>query len=72
MCNKKWYQRLSLNGLSMIAQNAGEIWMQHRTFFALMHSDKEMLIDNTGKKIRKITTIKPIPLTRIVRERKER
>lgn len=60
--DKRWYQRLSLNGLSMIGQNAGEIWMQHRTFFALMHSDKEMLIDKDGKKVRAIDAFDVVPL----------
>lgn len=60
--DKKWYERLSLNGLSMVAQNAGEIWMQHRTFFALMHSDKEMLVDKDGKKIRAINAFDVVPL----------
>lgn len=60
--DKKWYERLSLNGLSMLVQYAGEIWMQHRTFFALMHSDKEMLTDRDGKKIRAIDAFDVVPL----------
>lgn len=60
--DKKWYERLSLNGLSMVAQNAGEIWMQHRTFFALMHSDKEMLTDKDGNKVRAINAFDVVPL----------
>ena len=60
--DKRWYERFSLNGLSMIAQNAGEIWMQHRTFFALMHSDKEALTDKEGKKVLAINAFEVKPL----------
>lgn len=49
--DKKWYQRLSLNGLSMLCQHAGEFWMQHRTFMSLIVSDKQALTDKNGNKV---------------------
>lgn len=60
--DKNWYERMSLNGLSMLAQQAGEFNMQHKTFFALCHSDKEDLTDNKGNKIKVLDAfdVKPV------------
>ena len=60
--DKKWFQRLSLNGISMFLQQAGEFNMQNTTFFALLHSDKEALKDSSGNKVRVIDsfTVEPI------------
>ena len=60
--DKSWYERMSIGGLSMLLQNAGEFWMQHRTFFALMNSKKEMLKDASGNEIKAINAfeVKPV------------
>lgn len=60
--DKNWYERMSLNGLSMLAQQAGEFSMQHKTFFALCHSNKEDLTDQNGNKIKVLDAfeVKPV------------
>lgn len=60
--DKKWFERLNINGLSMFLQQAGEFNMQNTTFFALLHSDKENLTDANGNKIKVIDsfTVEPI------------
>lgn len=60
--DKNWYERISIGGLGMLLQNAGEFWMQHRTFFALMNSNKELLKDSSGNDIKAIDAfeVKPI------------
>ena len=57
-----WYKRMSIGGVSMFLQHMGEFWMHHRTFFALMNSDKEMLLDSTGKQIKALNAfeVKPV------------
>ena len=60
--DKKWFERIKLNGISMFLQQAGEFNMQNTTFFALLHSDKEALTDSQGNKIKVINsfTVEPI------------
>ena len=60
--DKNWYERMSIDGLSMLGQHAGEFMLQHKTFFALMHSDKEALTDAKGNKVKAIDafTVEPI------------
>lgn len=62
--DKKWYEKMSINGLAMIGQQAGEIWMQHRTFFALMHSKKEALKDSNGNEVLAINSFEVVPINK--------
>lgn len=48
---RSWLSRMYGSNFLYAINNAGEHWMQHRTFFALCDSENEKLVDESGQKI---------------------
>ena len=48
---RNWLGQMFGSNFLYVINNAGEHWMQHRTFFSLIDSDNEKLTDSNGNKI---------------------
>lgn len=49
---RTWLSKMFGSNFLFVVNNAGEHWMQNRTFFALVMSEKEALTDKDGNKVK--------------------